>query len=321
MRRPSRGAPPARGFCGSRRSTRARSPRRPGAPREVEDGISDLQFTDALSRARSSSAATSAGTSRPAPSLESSDGVTVTDLDGNRFYDLTGSYGVNVFGYDFYKDVHRARRSSASRELGPVLGAYHPVVAYNVARLRAISGLDEVSFHMSGTEAVMQAVRLARYHTGRSHLVRFCGAYHGWWDDVQPGVGNPPPAREIYTLRGDGRRHAAGAAHAPRHRLRAGQSAAGAASERERAGRFDAARQRAPARASIASAYTDVAAAAARGLHRAGDPADLRRGVRRLPTRAGRRPGVLRRPRRPRHLRQDRSAAACRSASSAAAGT
>jgi glutamate-1-semialdehyde 2,1-aminomutase len=53
---------------------------------------------------------------------------------------------------------------------------------------------------MSGTEAVMQAVRLARYHTKRSHLVRFCGAYHGWWGDVQPGVGNPAPARETYTL-------------------------------------------------------------------------------------------------------------------------
>ena len=91
------------------------------------------------------------------------------------------------------------------RELGPVLGAYHPVVAYNVRRLREISGLDEVSFHMSGTEAVMQAVRLARYHTRRSHLVRFCGAYHGWWDDVQPGVGNPLPARETYTLEGHGR--------------------------------------------------------------------------------------------------------------------
>jgi glutamate-1-semialdehyde 2,1-aminomutase len=44
-------------------------------------------------------------------------------------------------------------------------------------------------------------VRLARYHTRRSHLVRFCGAYHGWWGDVQPGVGNPLPARETYTLR------------------------------------------------------------------------------------------------------------------------
>jgi glutamate-1-semialdehyde 2,1-aminomutase len=46
----------------------------------------------------------------------------------------------------------------------------------------------------------MQAVRLARYHTRRSHVVRFCGAYHGWWDDVQPGVGNPIAARQTYTL-------------------------------------------------------------------------------------------------------------------------
>ncbi|MGH8732712.1 MAG: aminotransferase class III-fold pyridoxal phosphate-dependent enzyme, partial [Burkholderiales bacterium] len=67
-------------------------------------------------------------------------------------------------------------------------------------RLTEISGLDELSFHMSGTEAVMQAVRLARYHTRRSHLVCFCGAYHGWWGDVQPGVGNPVPANETYTL-------------------------------------------------------------------------------------------------------------------------
>ena len=86
------------------------------------------------------------------------------------------------------------------RELGPVLGSYHPVIADNVRRLQEISGLDEVSFHMSGTEAVMQAVRLARYHTRRSHLVRFCGAYHGWWGDVQPGIGNPVPAHETYTL-------------------------------------------------------------------------------------------------------------------------
>ncbi|MGE9115832.1 aminotransferase class III-fold pyridoxal phosphate-dependent enzyme, partial [Escherichia coli] len=70
--------------------------------------------------------------------------------------------------------------------LGAVLGSYHPVVADNVARLRALSGLEEVSFHMSGTEAVMQAVRLARYHTRRPRLVRFAGAYHGWWGEVQP---------------------------------------------------------------------------------------------------------------------------------------
>ena len=165
---------------------------------EFKDGVSDLQFTDAyrvpFQFSRMVREHLQAGSL-----LESSSGVTVTDLDGNRFYDVTGSYGVNVFGYDFYKECID-RGAERVRDLGPVLGPYHPVIAYNVRRLRDISKLDEVSFHMSGTEAVMQAVRLARYHTRRSHLVRFCGAYHGWWGDVQPGVGNPVPARETYTL-------------------------------------------------------------------------------------------------------------------------
>jgi glutamate-1-semialdehyde 2,1-aminomutase len=104
-----------------------------------------------------------------------------------------------VFGYDVYKACIEEAVLRAG-ELGPVLGAYHPVVLENAQRLARISGLDQVSFHMSGTEAVMQAVRLARYHTGKRHLVRFCGAYHGWWEDVQPGPGNPLPPRETYTL-------------------------------------------------------------------------------------------------------------------------
>ncbi|MBO0737726.1 MAG: aminotransferase class III-fold pyridoxal phosphate-dependent enzyme [Alphaproteobacteria bacterium] len=132
--------------------------------------------------------------------VESSAGVKVTDLDGSEFYDLTGAYGVNLFGHDFYKDCI-ARAVERVGALGPVLGPYHPIIADNVNRLTRISGMDEVSFHMSGTEAVMQAVRLARYHTRRTHLVRFCGAYHGWWDDVQPGPGNPVAVRETYTLK------------------------------------------------------------------------------------------------------------------------
>lgn len=160
--------------------------------------ISDLQFTEAYrvpfqySRLVREHLSTSAF-------MQSSAGVKVTDIDGNVFYDLTGSYGVNIFGNDFYKECI-AKAEARARVLGPVLGPYHPVIADNVARLCAVSGLDEVSFHMSGTEAVMQAVRLARYHTGRSHIVRFAGAYHGWWGDVQPGVGNPISPHETYTL-------------------------------------------------------------------------------------------------------------------------
>jgi glutamate-1-semialdehyde 2,1-aminomutase len=178
---------------------RERFPKTIALTEEVKDGVSDLQFTAAY-RVPFQYSRYVRQHLRAGVFVASSSGVRVTDLDGNSLYDLTGSYGVNVFGYDFYKECID-RGSERVRALGPVLGSYHPSVAYNVKRLREISELDEVSFHMSGTEAVMQAVRLARYHTKRTHLVRFCGAYHGWWGDVQPGVGNPSRARETYTLK------------------------------------------------------------------------------------------------------------------------
>ncbi|WP_374657227.1 aminotransferase class III-fold pyridoxal phosphate-dependent enzyme [Inhella sp.] len=132
--------------------------------------------------------------------LEMAEGNQVRDLDGQRYLDLTGSYGVNVFGHAFYQ---RSMAEGARRALplGVVLGSYHPAVLDVARRLTRLSGQDEVSFHMSGTEAVMQAVRLARYHTGRRQIVRFCGAYHGWWGEVQPGPGNPLPAEHTFTLR------------------------------------------------------------------------------------------------------------------------
>jgi glutamate-1-semialdehyde 2,1-aminomutase len=169
------------------------------ATRAAADGISDLQFTGRY-RVPFQYSAQMRGMLPVGAFVQSSSGVQVTDLDGNRFYDLTGSYGVNVFGVDFYKECI-AEGAARVKDLGPVLGALHPCVSWNVERLKEISGLDEVSFHMSGTEAIMQAVRLARYHTGRRHLVRFCGAYHGWWEDVQPGIGNPLPPGQTYTLK------------------------------------------------------------------------------------------------------------------------
>lgn len=165
---------------------------------EIRDAVPDIQFTSAY-RVPFQFSPVVRERLPVGNFLESSAGVMLTDLDGNSFYDLTGSYGVNLLGNDAYKRLI-AEGAETAAALGPVLGGLHPVVADNVQRLQAISGLDAVSFHMSGTEAVMQAVRLARYHTGRTRLVRFAGAYHGWWGDVQPGIGNPIPADHTYTL-------------------------------------------------------------------------------------------------------------------------
>ncbi|UFS57002.1 aminotransferase class III-fold pyridoxal phosphate-dependent enzyme [Comamonadaceae bacterium M7527] len=128
------------------------------------------------------------------------DGNELIDLDGNRLLDVTGSYGVNVLGSEFYK-VNMAQSATMAAPLGATLGGYQPQILETLQWLQDISGMDEVSFHMSGTEAVMQAVRLARFHTGKAKLVRFAGAYNGWWDDAQPGPGNPTAVHNTYTLK------------------------------------------------------------------------------------------------------------------------
>jgi glutamate-1-semialdehyde 2,1-aminomutase len=165
----------------------------------IRDSFSDLRFTDAT---RVPLAFTRVMRERfnLATVVAASDGPHLRDLDGHWTLDVGGSYGVNVAGYGRYKEW-MTRGLERVRDVGPVLGPLHPLVAENVAQLKRISGLDEVSFHMSGTEAVMAAVRLARFNTGRRLIVSFAGAYHGWWDGVQPGLGSERPLEDCLTLR------------------------------------------------------------------------------------------------------------------------
>ena len=176
----------------------AESPRTLSHCRSIKDSVSDVRFTSRY-RVPFPYSEQLPECFKLGAMAEETKGSQVRDLDGNWRYDLSGSYGVNVFGYDFYKQC-MDEGIEKTHALGPVLGSYHPLITDNVKIIREVSGLDEVSFHMSGTEAVMQAVRLARYHTGKTHLVRFCGAYHGWWDGVQPGIGNTRKASDVYTL-------------------------------------------------------------------------------------------------------------------------
>jgi glutamate-1-semialdehyde 2,1-aminomutase len=205
--------------------------------------------------------------------VQRSDGVTVTDLDGRMFFDLTGSYGVNVFGNDFYK--HCISEGAARvADLGPVLGSLHPVVASNAQALCTLSGMDEVSFHMSGTEAVMQAVRLARYHTRRKYLVRFSGRLPRLVGRRATRPRQPAAAGPHLHPEGDGRRQPACAAQAARHCLRAGQPAAGPAPQQGRAQRRHTRGQQ-PQRGLRPRRLHRLAAAVAAGVHRTWHRADL----------------------------------------------
>lgn len=165
----------------------------------VRGGLSDLRFTDA-SRVPFPFAKRMREGFNVASVAVASQGSRLLDLDGNWNIDVSGSYGVNVAGYDRYKEwMERGWRRV--HELGPVLGPLHPIVADNIAMLKTISGLDEVSFHASGTEAVMAATRLVRFNTRRKLIVCFAGAYHGWWDGVQPGLGSERGIDDCLTLK------------------------------------------------------------------------------------------------------------------------
>mmetsp|Transcript_479 Transcript_479/g.674 ORF Transcript_479/g.674 Transcript_479/m.674 type:complete len:669 (+) Transcript_479:146-2152(+) len=136
----------------------------------------------------------------PCTVVESVDRTDLIDVDGHRLTDVSGSYGVNVCGYEQYKRFI-TEGWELTKNVGCVLGPIHPLIRENIDMLREISGKAEVSFHMSGTEAVMAATRLVRFNTGKKYVVVFGGAYHGWWDGMQPMAGNERFPADVLTLK------------------------------------------------------------------------------------------------------------------------
>jgi len=106
--------------------------------------------------------------------VDRADGCELTDIGGDKILDSSGCYGVNCFGYTRTKHFMREGQKLAEK-LGPCLGPMHPVVADNIKMLLRIFNKEEVSFHMSGTEAVMSAVYQARFHTQRPLTAVFQG--------------------------------------------------------------------------------------------------------------------------------------------------
>jgi glutamate-1-semialdehyde 2,1-aminomutase len=165
----------------------------------IRDSFSDLRFTDA-NRVPFPFVRVMREKFNLCSVVTASQGPRLQNLDGQWTLDVSGSYGVNVAGFDRYKEWIE-KGWERVKDLGPVLGPLHPVVAENIAILKTISHMDEISFHMSGTEAVMAAVRMARFNTRRKLIICFSGAYHGWWDGVQPGLGSERPLDDCLTLK------------------------------------------------------------------------------------------------------------------------
>ena len=114
-------------------------------------------------------------------------GGTVWDLDGNEFIDLRMGYGPVILGHgdervDDYVNERMRRGVSFS------LTSEDEVQAMEL--LRELTGwVDQARMTVSGTEATMHAMRIARAYTGREKIVKFEGQYHGVHDYALISVG------------------------------------------------------------------------------------------------------------------------------------
>lgn len=109
------------------------------------------------------------------------EGAYVHDVDGNKYIDISGDMGVNLFGHraPFLIDAIKH-----SLDQGIPLVGYSEMIFEACRLFCEITGHQRALFTQSGTEAVMFAVRIARAATGRKKVVLFDGAYHGLSDAV-----------------------------------------------------------------------------------------------------------------------------------------
>lgn len=108
-------------------------------------------------------------------------GSEVWDVDGNRFLDFMGGIAVVATGYAHPKVV-KAIQEQAEKFIHISSDFYHENWIRLGEKLNEIAPFkeDALSFMTnSGTEAVETAIKLARYHTGRTNLIGFTGAFHG----------------------------------------------------------------------------------------------------------------------------------------------
>jgi 4-aminobutyrate aminotransferase / (S)-3-amino-2-methylpropionate transaminase / 5-aminovalerate transaminase len=113
---------------------------------------------------------------------ERAENATVTDVDGNVFVDFAGGVGVINAGHAHPRIVE-AVADQAARFLHTdfTVVPYEPAIelAERLCALAPISGETRAAFFNAGTEAVENAVKLARLHTGRPGVIAYEGAFHG----------------------------------------------------------------------------------------------------------------------------------------------
>lgn len=115
--------------------------------------------------------------------IAKADGPYLYDVDGNRYIDFLCAGGPTILGNN-WPAVQQAVMDHLSQQ-GPVSGLYS-VYERELAEMicKHYPSVEMFRALASGTEADIIAIRLARAFTGKKHIIRFVGGYHGWSDQL-----------------------------------------------------------------------------------------------------------------------------------------
>jgi glutamate-1-semialdehyde 2,1-aminomutase len=120
--------------------------------------------------------------------LTTGEGPIINDVDGNRMWDFHNGFGSMVQGH-----AHPAIVKAVSERVtqGTHFAATTEDGVVVAEELQRRWGLDRWRFTNSGSEATMDAIRIARAHTERETIMKIFGSYHGHHDAVMVSIGVP----------------------------------------------------------------------------------------------------------------------------------
>ena len=118
--------------------------------------------------------------------LTTGEGPVVNDVDGNRMWDFHNGFGSMIQGHGHPAIVRAVSERVAEGTHFAATTEDGIVVAEELQRR---FGLERWRFLNSGSEATMDAIRIARAFTGRDQIVKIFGSYHGHHDAVMVSIG------------------------------------------------------------------------------------------------------------------------------------
>ena len=117
-------------------------------------------------------------------------GAEFVATDGRRYVDFHAAFGPPLLGHND-PDVDRAAAAEARRNSLMGVGVTPIEVELAERIVELVASVEQVLLTVTGSEATFHALRLARAVTGRRHVIKAQGCYHGWHDAVALNVISP----------------------------------------------------------------------------------------------------------------------------------